>query len=428
MTSITNHFKGLFLILALCLSAFVLHAQSFTVSGTIRAAGSKEPLVGATVLQKGLQNGVSTDEKGHFELLVIGERATLTFSSLGFQSKDLRVDPATHVLDIYLAVDGIRIPTTTITAEGLQKVHPNKALHITDYQFIGGHVLVIARDLKEKKAQIEVLDETGTTVHVLDDLKEAPNGFFKDCMGAVHALTPNFAYQLDFVEGELYPRGDSLFRFKETVEPCTAMLDSAYFFTLEPSPYLRHFIFIRADERRKRHLYASLDSVSLMYHQDEALMPSRYVNPQAINSDTRVGYSSSEIGKRDLTHMMLKPPYIPLKIVQGRAMVFDHLAEKIIHYDAHGNRLAEVGIDYHEDKHWHRKIIIDEEQQRAFALYDKNGISTLVEVDPFEGNAIQSWELPKQFVKNIKVREDAIYFLYSDSMYDPVQKLYRLPM
>ena len=52
----------------------------------------------------------------------------------------------------------------------------------------------------------------------------------------------------------------------------------------------------------------------------------------------------------------------------------------------------------------------------------------MAEIDIDSGEIGKAWELPKQFVKNIKVWKGAIYFLYSDSVYDPIQRLYRMEM
>ncbi len=57
----------------LFLSVNDLAAQSgnrIAVSGTITSAEGKEPLIGATILEKGISNGTTTDVNGKFSLTV----------------------------------------------------------------------------------------------------------------------------------------------------------------------------------------------------------------------------------------------------------------------------------------------------------------------------------------------------------------------
>ena len=86
--------------LALALSAIPALAQTpapapattFTLSGTVRVAtapGKVEPIPGVTVLLKGTTIRVSTDQEGHYELVLPAagsgpQAATIVFTSLGF--------------------------------------------------------------------------------------------------------------------------------------------------------------------------------------------------------------------------------------------------------------------------------------------------------------------------------------------------------
>ncbi len=84
--------KNLSLFLALVLwSVGQLTAQTLTaIKGTI--TDGKEPLVGATVLEKGTSNGTLTDIDGKFELtLKGGKSATLAVSFVGYAPKEIAV-------------------------------------------------------------------------------------------------------------------------------------------------------------------------------------------------------------------------------------------------------------------------------------------------------------------------------------------------
>ncbi|NDV83985.1 TonB-dependent receptor [Bacteroides sp. 51] len=77
-------------------------AQSISISGTVKDA-SNEPIIGASVLEKGTANGTVTDLDGNFRLNVSGN-AVLTVSYIGYQSQEIAVK-ANHTFDITLKED-----------------------------------------------------------------------------------------------------------------------------------------------------------------------------------------------------------------------------------------------------------------------------------------------------------------------------------
>jgi TonB-dependent starch-binding outer membrane protein SusC len=79
-----------FMISFLCLLLpLVIYAQ-IKVTGSVKDA-SGEALVGASVIQKGIGNGVITDQNGIFSISVKGEHSVLQFSFLGYTSQSISV-------------------------------------------------------------------------------------------------------------------------------------------------------------------------------------------------------------------------------------------------------------------------------------------------------------------------------------------------
>ena len=65
-------------------------AEPFTVTGIVVDAGSGQPLIGASVLEKGTQNGTVTDFDGKFTLTLRNENATLEVSFVGYQTETVK--------------------------------------------------------------------------------------------------------------------------------------------------------------------------------------------------------------------------------------------------------------------------------------------------------------------------------------------------
>lgn len=68
-----------------------VHAQAFTVSGTVISEEDNLPMIGVTVLEKGTSSGTVTDYDGSFTLQVASGGATLVFSYIGFETQEIPV-------------------------------------------------------------------------------------------------------------------------------------------------------------------------------------------------------------------------------------------------------------------------------------------------------------------------------------------------
>lgn len=81
-------------------------AAQVQISGKVLEAQTKEPLMGATVLQNGTNNGVSTNTDGSFEIeLLEGGERSLRISFTGFKSKTITVVRSKSDLQILLLPD-----------------------------------------------------------------------------------------------------------------------------------------------------------------------------------------------------------------------------------------------------------------------------------------------------------------------------------
>lgn len=80
---------GLLLVFVLTLFSAKTYAQDRSVSGKV-SDPSGEPIPGATVVEKGTQNGVITDMDGNFRI-TIGDNATLVVSFVGYSNKEVVV-------------------------------------------------------------------------------------------------------------------------------------------------------------------------------------------------------------------------------------------------------------------------------------------------------------------------------------------------
>ncbi len=88
------------------------------VSGTV-VDETGLPIIGATVLEKGTQNGIATDENGNFKLNV-APNAILTFSYLGYQGQEISVR-GRKVITTTMVPDSKVLDEVVVVGYGTQK-------------------------------------------------------------------------------------------------------------------------------------------------------------------------------------------------------------------------------------------------------------------------------------------------------------------
>jgi hypothetical protein len=89
--------------LFLLFGVFVATAQSQkTITGTVFSSEDNTPLPGASVVERGTNNGTSTDFDGNFSLTVKEDATTLVISYVGYNTQEVAItnDPITVILQL----------------------------------------------------------------------------------------------------------------------------------------------------------------------------------------------------------------------------------------------------------------------------------------------------------------------------------------
>lgn len=82
-------------LMIVCMTPLWAYSQNITVTGTVQDEAG-DPLIGATVQQKGSSNGIATDIDGNFKLSV-PKNAILTVSYVGYTTQNVAVDGRTNI-------------------------------------------------------------------------------------------------------------------------------------------------------------------------------------------------------------------------------------------------------------------------------------------------------------------------------------------
>ncbi|WP_297705833.1 SusC/RagA family TonB-linked outer membrane protein [uncultured Eudoraea sp.] len=119
-TQLNKVFLWLFLALP-----FLAFSQA-TVRGNIQDELNGTPLIGVDIVIKGTSTGTTSDFDGNYEISVNNFPATLVFSSLGFETREIRITDAT-TLNVTLAESATGLDEVVITGLGTSVKRENLA-------------------------------------------------------------------------------------------------------------------------------------------------------------------------------------------------------------------------------------------------------------------------------------------------------------
>ncbi|WP_335964823.1 SusC/RagA family TonB-linked outer membrane protein [Galbibacter sp. PAP.153] len=91
-----------------------------TISGTVTSASDNIPLIGATVTEKGTQNGVATDFDGKYTISCSDENATIVISYIGFLPKEINIHGRSSI-NVQLTEDATNLKEVVVTALGIKR-------------------------------------------------------------------------------------------------------------------------------------------------------------------------------------------------------------------------------------------------------------------------------------------------------------------
>ena len=108
--------------LIVCMNVAVgskLYAQSNTIAVKGKVMADGEPVIGATVLVKGVSTGTATDMDGNFSLNV-ASKAVLVVSSIGYETQEVPVN-GRQFINVVLKSDVVALKDVVVVGYGVQK-------------------------------------------------------------------------------------------------------------------------------------------------------------------------------------------------------------------------------------------------------------------------------------------------------------------
>ncbi len=149
----------LFTCLAMLFLSFSLMAQTKSVSGTV--VDNVGPVVGASVIEKGTQNGITTDLDGKWSLNV-PQGATLVFTSIGYKDVEIVVG-SQNVYNVTLEEDRMLLDEVVVVGYGTMKRSDlsGASVSMSEESLKGSIVSSLDQTLQGRAAGVQAVTTSG---------------------------------------------------------------------------------------------------------------------------------------------------------------------------------------------------------------------------------------------------------------------------
>ena len=128
-------------------------------------------------------------------------------------------------------------------------------------------------------------------------------------------------------------------------------------------------------------------------------------------------------GKYFTQSIYYKMPFAPMFKVQDSIYVFDFPSDRLFVHNRFGERMRSIAIHFHYKKDktgWKRILLKDSSTGFLYAVFEKDGITTLGLIDLQKGTITSSHRIFHKYVEKIRIHNGLVYYIYRP--FESIQK------
>lgn len=396
--------------------------SSFIVSGRITIADTKEVLPLVNVFNISSQNGVTSNEKGEFELQIDNWPALLQFTFIGYETLALWIDkPQEKWLDIQMHPYFKTLPDVVVSAKPIIETITKPTYTVRDYVFIGDKILIATLPgIKDGNALV-LIDEDGNALDSIS-IKHIRHFDFlhKSCLDKIHLVSRMEHFEI-LTEGDKIEilKGGTRKEFSRQIEPCVASTDSLMIYRFRYC--VGQLLQFKAFDKNSSNDFimaevADDDNVGRRFREELAhkIGYIDYLNISWEEKQLELKRTlENDMKLASLIHLFYKPINIPVLNIGAQVMLFNHLKNRIQVYNKSGMELSAIPITFQKEKKWEGDVIFDELAGNVYTLFDHPKGKVIREVYMEDGTLGSPVLIDCAMVESIKVNNGKMYYLES---------------
>jgi CarboxypepD_reg-like domain len=394
------------------------------VKGKIWDALSNRPLNNVNIECLPGNSGIVSDENAEFTIEVPGKDFSLRFTHIGYQP-ETRVfsteNPFPGFLNVYLSANSILLNEAVVTATKSQVCFKDKKFAVQDYSFWNENILLLTYMGNLRNQVLVLLDQTLDTICVHKNLPMQSKSLYLDCLDECHLLGSDEVLQLyfDAEKSEIgFFKPISIEAFHETMDNCLFRKNG--YLVFEHSRYrdmLKEYIGVEMETRKQVRIAHVFDKDGMKgYSQYMDQIAMQYsMEKDAIETNSLEGNHSQRDMEVELAfakQIAFRPVASSLFKTKEHVFLFDHLNDQIIKFDKDFKKLSSIPIQYHKSKYWAKTVFVDENPFLFYTIYQKNGVISLLKINPENGKENQVAIFEKHYPESIKIKNGYAYFMH----------------
>jgi len=417
---------------------FLIGTQAFSqerhvIKGIIYEMETEMPLSGAHILVHKTSFGTISGPDGSFRLSVSNFPISIKVTHIGFEDKYFSITEEfkDETLMLGMNFSAEMLDGVTITDQKAELIFKDNTYAVFDFEFHENGLMLLIYRNSLKRSELVLLSFMNDTLALLKTLPGKAGSLHRDCLGFIHYLSDDTAYQVQYTGMELqliYPMAIKF--FKPIADAFVAFHDRYYYFAIKKMNKLI-IEYLRYDtvEKTYSNFKQIYDRKKLQILKDNPWHYMLLVNPVTNEQEFDLflmGGSASideqilalkysrdaSIEGHYLRSTVYTPVYAPLFKSGDEILIFNHPESQIEFFSPSGERIKSTPISYHEQKDWEELILKDEIRDEYYLVFINSNRVSLRSVDIHTGINGPQNNLYYPFVKKILVRNAYVYFTY----------------
>jgi hypothetical protein len=322
-------------------------------------------------------------------------------------------------------------------------------IYIADYEFWNGELIVLGYNDGYKQSSLFFIDEFGDTL-CKQKLPLKANGFDRSCSDklmlnagedvySVHNRENRVVLELDHTKAETGIYLPCLCHYSQGFVSGFYIENQLYaYVSIDAQHKLNYFRIIDNRETGNRayswgvsnesektfdfDYLRELDGKHVNYTENKPYLQESgmYENENDFFADINLSQNYDNRYLLNLyfyQHVIDKAIYVPVFQIKNKIYIFNHVDGKIEEYSKRLDMVGNTPIDYQDNSHWQRKVLLDRETQLFYTLFKKKGFYFLSQIDLQTGDLLTSKKIPATFISNIKVHNGFVYFVKKENDY-----------
>ncbi len=406
------------------LSAFGQYNLNGTVVN-IEGTGIKD----AKIQVQSSTKQIYTNTNGEFKISVDSNKVTLIISHINFQAQSISLELKTETspLTVVLKEKEATLNEVIIHEKSIQSIFTKKNVTVIDYAINNDELIAIIKT--QRDYQLLSFNFKGKVSQALP-LSFKPLYIMHDCLDNFQILSKDSCYQIIGKYNSFTLLPTSFENYTTFLEPCVAST-ADYLFFKEISSYnqLITYYAFHKNEKTTQVILQIGDQVAIQLAQDYERGIAQNPTPGILHA-TIDNIEDVKDKMEDVLWFetqLTTEAYHPIFQIEDSLYIFNHAANNCTVHNAEGVNVRNFKIEYPNLEGWQKKLILDKESQRVYAISQQSGICSLHRLDLINGKVLKSYSISQHaFPTNVKVNNGYVYYLYKTK--SSFYKLYRQPL